>query len=78
VSPRRNPFRVASSANGTRVPRVAKGNPGLQLANAFSVRPNCTSTLKNQNRKRSHSGNLSSNQDASPSVRFQLSVLSHL
>ena len=38
---RRNPFRVATSSKSVLKPRVAakRGNPGLQLANAFSVRP---------------------------------------
>jgi hypothetical protein len=35
---RRNSFRVEPSRNGMRFPRVAKSaNPGLELANAFSV-----------------------------------------
>ena len=34
---RRNPFRVAKSFLVGFVPRVAKRNPGLKLANAFSV-----------------------------------------
>jgi hypothetical protein len=34
---RRNSFRVAPSRNEMRFPGVAKRNPGLELANAFSV-----------------------------------------
>ena len=36
---RRNPFRVASYFQALVIPRVAKRNPGLKLANAFSVNP---------------------------------------
>jgi hypothetical protein len=32
-----NPFRVYVFCNEARLPRVAKRNPGLKLANAFSV-----------------------------------------
>jgi len=35
----RNPERVASYFQALVIPRVAKRNPGLKLANAFSVNP---------------------------------------
>jgi len=38
---RRNPFRVATTSKSILCPRVVakRGNPGLELANAFSVTP---------------------------------------
>ena len=35
---RRNPFRVAKIYGPRQCPRVSKQNPGLKLANAFSVK----------------------------------------